>query len=145
MFPLSLDFSKLNSFERILWRISKGNIFLKHSNIDEDLVDPTTGDEVRKSIFLLFFQGEELKSRVKKVCEGYHASIYPCPESLGMRIHGLKIEKIYNQNLICLLQNQNFDPKIILLGRYLVKTVHNINLFLIFKNCVKIKNVQRLK
>ena len=85
-----IDFSKLNSFERILWRISKGNIFLKHSSIDEDLVDPTTGDEVRKSIFLLFFQGEELKSRVKKVCEGYHASIYPCPESLGMRIHGLK-------------------------------------------------------
>ena len=88
-----IDFSKLNSFERILWRISKGNIFLKHSNIYENLVDPTTGDEVRKSIFLLFFQGEELKSRVKKVCEGYHASIYPCPESLGMRIHGLKVER----------------------------------------------------
>ena len=95
-----IDFSKLNSFERILWRISKGNIFLKHSNIDENLVDPATGDEVRKSIFLLFFQGEELKSRVKKVCEGYHASIYPCPESLGMRIHGLNVVKIYNQNLI---------------------------------------------
>ena len=89
-----IDFSKLNSFERILWRISKGNIFLKHSSIDEDLVDPTTGNEVRKSIFLLFFQGEELKSRVKKVCEGYHASIYPCPESLGMRIHGLKVVNI---------------------------------------------------
>ena len=38
-----IEFSKLNSFERILWRISKGNIFLKHSNIEEDLVDPLTG------------------------------------------------------------------------------------------------------
>ena len=38
-----IEFSKLNSFERILWRISKGNIFLKHSNIEEDLVDPSTG------------------------------------------------------------------------------------------------------
>ena len=80
-----IDFSKLNSFERILWRVSKGNIYLKHSDIAEDLVDPSTGDQVRKSIFLLFFQGEELKSRVKKVCEGYHASIYPCPESLAER------------------------------------------------------------
>ena len=30
-------------------------------------------------------QGEELKSRIKKVCEGYHASIYPCPELLEER------------------------------------------------------------
>ena len=89
-----IDFSKLNSFERILWRISKGNIFLKHSNIDEDLIDPSTGEQVRKSIFLLFFQGEELKSRVKKVCEGYHASIYPCPEALGTVIQGLKIQEL---------------------------------------------------
>ena len=43
------------------------------------------GEQVRKSVFLLFFQGEELKSRIKKVCEGYHASIYPCPELLEER------------------------------------------------------------
>ena len=80
-----IDSSRMNSFERILWRISKGNVFLKQSDMTEDLIDPVTGDQVRKSIFLLFFQGEELKSRVKKVCEGYHASIYPCPDSLVER------------------------------------------------------------
>ncbi len=73
---------KLVSFERILWRISKGNIFLKHTDItDEDFVNPVTGDKLFKSMFLLFFQGEELKIRVKKVCEGYHASVYPCPDT----------------------------------------------------------------
>ena len=31
-------------------------------------------------MFIAFYQGDQLKSRVKKICEGYHASIYPCPE-----------------------------------------------------------------
>ena len=30
-------------------------------------------------MFVAFFQGEQLKSRVKKVCSGFHASLYPCP------------------------------------------------------------------
>lgn len=81
-----IDTSKLMSFERILWRISKGNIFFKHELItDENLVNPETGDKLDKSIFLIFFQGEELKARVKKVCEGYHASVYPCPDSFRER------------------------------------------------------------
>lgn len=28
------------------------------------------GDQVNKSVFIIFFQGEQLKSRVKKICEG---------------------------------------------------------------------------
>ena len=29
------------------------------------------GDPVKKVVFTVFFQGEQLKSRVKKICEGY--------------------------------------------------------------------------
>lgn len=29
------------------------------------------GDQVRKSVFIIFFQGDQLKNRVKKICEGY--------------------------------------------------------------------------
>ena len=38
------------------------------------------GEEVRKSVFIIFFQGDQLKSRVKKICEGFRATLYPCPE-----------------------------------------------------------------
>ena len=66
-----LESTKMPSFERILWRISKGNIFLKSEELDqEELVDPVSGDKLQLSMFMLFFQGEELKIRVKKVCEG---------------------------------------------------------------------------
>jgi V-type H+-transporting ATPase subunit a len=36
-------------------------------------------------VFVAFFQGEQLKSRVKKVCTGFHASLYPCPSDVAER------------------------------------------------------------
>jgi len=28
------------------------------------------GDQVNKTVFIIFFQGDQLRSRVKKICEG---------------------------------------------------------------------------
>jgi vacuolar-type H+-ATPase subunit I/STV1 len=39
------------------------------------------GDNVYKSVFIIFFQGDQLKIRVKKICEGFRATLYPCPEA----------------------------------------------------------------
>ncbi len=30
---------------------------------------------------MVFFQGEQLKNRVQKICEGFRANVYPCPEN----------------------------------------------------------------
>uniref|UniRef100_A0AAQ4Q4S6 V-type proton ATPase subunit a n=1 Tax=Gasterosteus aculeatus aculeatus TaxID=481459 RepID=A0AAQ4Q4S6_GASAC len=38
-------------------------------------------DQVHKSVFIIFFQGDQLKNRVKKICEGFRATLYPCPET----------------------------------------------------------------
>jgi hypothetical protein len=40
---------------------------------------------VYKSVFIIFFQGEQLKSRVKKICEGFRATLYPCPDQAADR------------------------------------------------------------
>lgn len=34
-----------------------------------------------KSVFIIFFQGDQLKTRVRKICEGFRATLYPCPEA----------------------------------------------------------------
>ena len=34
-----------------------------------------------KSVFIIFYQGEQLRGRVKKICESLKATIYPCPEN----------------------------------------------------------------
>ena len=36
-------------------------------------------------MFILFFQGEQLKSKVKKICDGFKATIYPCPDTASER------------------------------------------------------------
>ncbi|XP_049870404.1 V-type proton ATPase 116 kDa subunit a 1 isoform X2 [Pectinophora gossypiella] len=72
---------RVPAFERMLWRISRGNVFLRRAELDKPLEDPSTGNEIYKTVFVAFFQGEQLKSRIKKVCTGFHASLYPCPPS----------------------------------------------------------------
>ncbi|XP_075240608.1 V-type proton ATPase 116 kDa subunit a 1-like isoform X8 [Convolutriloba macropyga] len=80
----------LGAFERVLWRVCRGNVFLKHADIEEPLIDPTTGDSLRKCVFIVFFQGEQLGNRVKKICEGFRATLYPCPEDTAQRRETLK-------------------------------------------------------
>uniref|UniRef100_A0A668SKI2 V-type proton ATPase subunit a n=1 Tax=Oreochromis aureus TaxID=47969 RepID=A0A668SKI2_OREAU len=86
--PLRLGFvagvigrERIPNFERMLWRVCRGNVFLKQADIEDPLEDPTTGDQVHKSVFIIFFQGDQLKNRVKKICEGFRATLYPCPET----------------------------------------------------------------
>ncbi|KAM6295544.1 V-type proton ATPase 116 kDa subunit a 1 isoform 10-T10 [Aegotheles albertisi] len=72
---------RIPTFERMLWRVCRGNVFLRQAEIENPLEDPVTGDYVHKSVFIIFFQGDQLKNRVKKICEGFRASLYPCPET----------------------------------------------------------------
>ncbi|XP_048237584.1 V-type proton ATPase 116 kDa subunit a 1-like isoform X2 [Haliotis rufescens] len=76
---------RIPAFERMLWRACRGNVFLRQAEIEAPLEDPVTGDQVYKSVFIIFFQGDQLKSRVKKICEGFRATLYPCPETQAER------------------------------------------------------------
>lgn len=68
---------KLQSFEHLLFRATRGNVFLKHAEIGkvtEDgftykpfIKDPTTGELQEKHVFGVFFSGESLKSKIVKV------------------------------------------------------------------------------
>ncbi|XP_015782612.1 V-type proton ATPase 116 kDa subunit a [Tetranychus urticae] len=72
---------RLHAFERMLWRVCMGNVFVRQAFIDDPLEDPISGDYDYKSVFIIFFQGEQLMTKIKKICEGFRASLYPCPES----------------------------------------------------------------
>ncbi|XP_061227927.1 V-type proton ATPase 116 kDa subunit a 4 isoform X2 [Neopsephotus bourkii] len=72
-------------FERLLWRACRGNVYLRYTEMDTALEDPVTREEVKKNVFIIFYQGEQLKQKVKKICDGFHATVYPCPESVTER------------------------------------------------------------
>ena len=78
---------KIVPFEKMLWRVSKGNVFVRFCDLDEEMVDPKTGEELLKSVFIIFYQGKALTNSVKKICEGFHATVYNCPASKVTHTH----------------------------------------------------------
>lgn len=57
---------KLNSFERILFRATRGNMFFKYSSVGT-VVDPATTEKVEKAVFVVFFAGERARTKILKV------------------------------------------------------------------------------
>ena len=51
-----IDRARTVSFEKMLWRVSKGNIFVRFSDIEEEMKDPKTGEDIIKSVFMIFYQ-----------------------------------------------------------------------------------------
>ncbi|XP_038609416.1 V-type proton ATPase 116 kDa subunit a isoform X2 [Tachyglossus aculeatus] len=76
---------RLPPFERLLWRACRGNVYLRHSEMDAILEDPITKDEIKKNSFIIFYQGEQLKQKIQKICDGFRATVYPCPEAASER------------------------------------------------------------
>ncbi|KAL7636804.1 UNVERIFIED_CONTAM: hypothetical protein RMT77_012560 [Armadillidium vulgare] len=88
-----IERGRMAMFERMLWRVCRGNAFVRQQDIPTPLPDPITGQDLNKIVFLIFFQGEQLKVRVKKICEGCRSTLYPCPETAAERkemIDGVK-------------------------------------------------------
>eukprot|EP00118_Oscarella_pearsei_P024819 m.306871 g.306871 ORF g.306871 m.306871 type:complete len:850 (+) comp41660_c0_seq1:92-2641(+) len=76
---------RVPGFERLLWRACRGNVFLRYTEVEHEMEDPVSGDIVHKCVFIIFFQGDQLRSRVKKICEAYRGTLYPCPDSPAER------------------------------------------------------------
>lgn len=70
---------KINGFERVIWRATRGNVFMRNEEIDELIKDPQSGEMVAKNVFIVFFQGERAQEKIKRLCESFGVSLYPCP------------------------------------------------------------------
>uniref|UniRef100_A0A914EDI9 V-type proton ATPase subunit a n=1 Tax=Acrobeloides nanus TaxID=290746 RepID=A0A914EDI9_9BILA len=76
---------RISTFERILWRLCKGNVYVRTNDIEFD-PQALFHDDVEKSVFLLFFSGDRLTTRVKKICDGFRTHVIQnCPESPAER------------------------------------------------------------
>jgi V-type H+-transporting ATPase subunit a len=68
---------KYASFERVMWRGTRGNVYMRSVDIDEQLKDPATGEMMDKVVFVAFFQGDVLAQKIKRICDGYAARYEP--------------------------------------------------------------------
>jgi V-type H+-transporting ATPase subunit a len=84
--------AKLSAFERVLWRATRGNLFMRQTDIPDPIKDPQTGELAMKHVFIIFIQGDRLHAKAKKICESFGATIYPCPENPVERTELLNLQ-----------------------------------------------------
>ncbi|EEF49468.1 V-type proton ATPase subunit a3 [Ricinus communis] len=71
------------AFERIIFRATRGNVFLRQAAVEEPVIDPVSGEKIEKNVFVVFFSGEKAKTKILKICEAFGANRYPFTEDLG--------------------------------------------------------------
>ncbi|TMS03898.1 V-type proton ATPase 116 kDa subunit a isoform 2 [Larimichthys crocea] len=73
--------TKIEAFERMLWRVCKGYTILSYAEVEEYLDSPDTGEPTKSVVFLISYWGDQIGQKVKKICDCYHCHLYPYPSS----------------------------------------------------------------
>ncbi|KAI9094946.1 V-type ATPase, V0 complex, 116kDa subunit family [Phlyctochytrium arcticum] len=76
---------RMSTFERILFRALRGNLYMNYAEIDEPIVDPVTDEVIQKNVFIIFAHGRQLLAKIRKICESMGATIYPVDERSDKR------------------------------------------------------------
>lgn len=99
----TIDRQRMPTFERILWRVLRGNLYMNYAEIDQLFVDPVTGTETRKNVFIIFAHGAELLTKIRKVAESMGGTLYPVDSNADKRNDALReVEgRLEDLNTVC--------------------------------------------
>ncbi len=86
----TIDRTRMATFERILWRVLRGNLYMNYAEIDEEFVDPTKEEVVRKNVFIIFAHGSELLGKIRKISESMGGTLYPIDSNADKREESLR-------------------------------------------------------
>ncbi|KAF2069868.1 hypothetical protein CYY_008808 [Polysphondylium violaceum] len=111
-----MNTDKMPQFQRSLWRTTRGNNYVKDARIEEDIIDPHTGDKIAKTVFIVFFQGDRLAQKIKKICESFGANVYDCPDNSFERSNLLQKVSIRINDLKEVLARSKDHKKQLLVG-----------------------------
>eukprot|EP00798_Chlamydomonas_sp_ICE-L_P009116 gene9116-16238_t len=86
---------KLGPFERLLFRATRGNVYLRQMAIGK-VRDPASGEEVLKSVFVIFYAGDRAKDKVSRICDAFQANRYPFPDDVSKQrsVHANVTERL---------------------------------------------------
>ncbi|EME29854.1 V-type proton ATPase subunit a2 [Galdieria sulphuraria] len=109
-----ISFENIHPFERILFRVSRGNAYLRLVSLDEISsvnirFEKMENEWGRKRVFIVFFPGVALGTKILKICEAFSVSLYNLPEGEVERYRLLQsLEQEFNdlQTVIASTQSQ---------------------------------------
>lgn len=71
----TLEKAQAVTFERVLWRATRGNMYFRSAE-PEPVTDPITNLPVEKIVFIIFFQGARAEQKITRLCESFAAHMY---------------------------------------------------------------------
>lgn len=72
---------KVGTFERLLFRITRGNCVVRTDDIDEPFYNLVNNESVKKSVFAILYSAPRLGEKLKKLCDVNGATVYPYAEN----------------------------------------------------------------
>ncbi len=67
-------------FERMIFRATRGNCFVRFAPIKQPITDPQSGELVEKSVFIVFYKSASIETKLKKICDAFMAHRYSLPD-----------------------------------------------------------------
>ncbi|KAG5437282.1 hypothetical protein PCANB_001075 [Pneumocystis canis] len=109
---ISVDFvagviprSCISAFERILWRVLRGNLYMNHMEITDPINDPVTSESVDKNVFIVFSHGKEINNKIRKISESLGATLYNIDRECFRRYAHIQETNLAIDDLMSILKN----------------------------------------
>lgn len=107
----TIDRTRMATFERVLWRVLRGNLYMNYAEIEQTIRDvskpKSEGGEVRKNVFLIFAHGKELLDKIRKIAESMGGTVYPIDSNADKREDALREVTARIEDLQSVLQATN--------------------------------------
>ncbi|POV97533.1 hypothetical protein PSTT_14992 [Puccinia striiformis] len=116
----TIDRARMPTFERVLWRVLRGNLYLNWAEIDEPLTsamaalpagasqaDQEKAKAMRKVVFIIFAHGDELRSKIRKISESLGANVVPVDPNSNIRENSLREISTRIEDISAVLYNTN--------------------------------------
>lgn len=112
---------RIASFERILWRTLRGNLYMNQAEIPEPIINPENNEEVNKNVFIIFAHGQEIIAKIRKISESLGADLYSVDENSELRRDQIREVNTRLSDLASVLRNtkSTLDAELTAIGRNL--------------------------